>query len=359
MFTLFSRLIENAVTTLLDGIEKRNMACARVMLSGELNAICKEYFFSHQTLEKIGTGRIMLDERGQLDDDGFEQLNIVEDGNIFSYWFDEKKDYMCISGSNLFLVRSLLKKMAKQAQDVGKMYTIVSSEYNKIKKKLLPITFDHIFLPDKSTVKERLDKWLTSRDYYARHFLPYKCCFLFRGSPGTGKTSIAKAIANYLSYNFIEFRCSPGNDYKFVENNIMSYPKTVFLFDEIDRLIEEYNSTSITDGKTTYSNRGTTFSNFLLRLLESQDITEVVIIFTTNKDISYFDPALFRAGRIDHIETFNKCSRKQFESIYKMYVENDDVPQNFPEYKFSPAEVIHNICIPYRDDRDKIIELLG
>lgn len=64
--------------------------------------------------------------------------------------------------------------------------------------------FNSIFFEDKEKVLKRLDTYIANDDaVYKNLGIPHTLGFLFHGSPGTGKTSSIKALANYLDRSII------------------------------------------------------------------------------------------------------------------------------------------------------------
>ena len=57
-------------------------------------------------------------------------------------------------------------------------------------------TFENVYFEEQPIVKKRVEFFLGNRSWYERKGIPYTLGFLFHGSPGTGKTSEIKAIAN-------------------------------------------------------------------------------------------------------------------------------------------------------------------
>jgi 26S proteasome regulatory subunit T2 len=143
------------------------------------------------------------------------------------------------------------------------------------------------------------------------------------GAPGTGKTLLAKAVANQTSATFLRVVGSEliqkylGDGPKLVRNIFdvaKQYAPSIVFIDEVDAIgSKRYDSTSSGERE---------IQRTLLELLNQldgfDDRGDVKVIMATNR-IENLDPALIRPGRIDRkilFENPDQITRKKIFSIH-------------------------------------------
>jgi transitional endoplasmic reticulum ATPase len=154
---------------------------------------------------------------------------------------------------------------------------------------------------------------------------------LLYGSPGTGKTLLAKAVANESGVNFISIK-GPALISKYVgesERAIREVFKkakqaspTILFFDEIDAIVPKRSSAS-TDGHVTER----VLSQFLTELDGIEELKGVLVLAATNR-LDLVDGALLRSGRFDLLLELPTPDEKTREEIFKIHTKNKPLAEN-------------------------------
>jgi transitional endoplasmic reticulum ATPase len=153
----------------------------------------------------------------------------------------------------------------------------------------------------KKEIQEAIELPLKRADIYAyAHVTPPKGILLY-GAPGTGKTLIAKAIANETESNFISIK-GPQLLSRFVgesERGVREIFKKarqaipcIIFFDEIDAIAP------VRGGRNDNGVTERVIAQLLTEMDGLEELTGVTVLAASNR-IDIIDPALLRAGRFD------------------------------------------------------------
>lgn len=155
---------------------------------------------------------------------------------------------------------------------------------------------------------------------------------LLYGAPGTGKTLMAKAVANESGVNFISVK-GPSLLSKYVgesERAIREVFKkakqaspTILFFDEIESLVPVRGG-----GAESSRVAERVISQFLTEMDGIEELKGVMVLAATNR-IDLVDPALLRSGRFDLLLELPLPDEKTREDIFTIHTRNkplaDDV----------------------------------
>ncbi|KAJ1700891.1 hypothetical protein LUZ63_000670 [Rhynchospora breviuscula] len=229
-----------------------------------------------------------------------------------------------------------------------------------------PATFDTLALDPakKRDIIEDLMSFREGKEYYKKIGKAWKRGYLLYGQPGTGKSTMIAAIANFLEYDVYDLELTAiKNNMELKKIFLETSSKSVIVVEDIDcslnltgkRVIknkkdkdEAEAAPAVTEG---YDNANTVTLSGLLNSIDglwSACEDEKIIIFTTNH-VEKLDPALIRRGRMDmHIE-MSYCTFEAFKVFARNYlgIETHDlfstVEKLLLEVNVSPADVAEGL----------------
>lgn len=202
--------------------------------------------------------------------------------------------------------------------------------------------------------KERIIEFLKDFDrekqWYDKHDVAYKTGMIFNGPPGTGKTSLVKAMSSHLGKDLCVLSCEGliGSKFKIAINSL---PKnSILLLEDFDS-IQSTKSREFKDDGRFYM--GISLSE-LLNAIDGVFNSDGRIIIATTNTLETIDAALIRPGRFDSIERLG-------------YVDEDIVlrffDRFFPKHTIKSVQVAENISasqiencfLQHKTDYDKVL----
>jgi len=161
---------------------------------------------------------------------------------------------------------------------------------------------------------------------------------LLYGKPGTGKTLLAKAVANESGVNFISIK-GPQLISRYVGESERGVRETfrkarhaaptILFLDEIDSLVPRRGSSS-TDAHVTER----VISQFLTEMDGIEELKGVVVLAATNR-LDLVDPAILRSGRFDLLFELPLPDEKTREEIFRIHTKNKPLAKDIDLKKLS------------------------
>ncbi|OMO56982.1 hypothetical protein CCACVL1_26128 [Corchorus capsularis] len=198
-----------------------------------------------------------------------------------------------------------------------------------------PATFDTLAMePDvKKMIIDDLERFLKRKEYYKKVGRAWKRGYLLFGPPGTGKSSLVAAMANYLKFDIYDLRLSSVRSDAELRRTLLSTTnRSILLIEDIDcssevleRPIEKKNyrqEEPVKSGQLTLSG----ILNCIDGLWSSCG-DERIIVFTTNYK-ERLDPALLRPGRMDMHIHMSYCTAHGFRLLASNYLGIDSSKYN-------------------------------
>ena len=236
----------------------------------------------------------------------FESMTILTDSpEIFHHFYRESDNFL-----------------ENNEQDESKLHVYVMSKYGEWMRynKIPSRTLDTVYFDEKLKHKMRTDitDFLKKEKEYDEFGIPYKKNYLLTGIPGSGKTSIIKAMCREIGYSLCIF--SINHD---VDNNtaLAAFrdipPKSVLLFEDIDCLFEKRTSSDANKSQFTFSH--------LLNLLDGVFSRKGLISFITTNHPENLDHALLRQGRTDMIIHMNYPKKVDVRHLFRDMMRKEEL----------------------------------
>lgn len=241
-----------------------------------------------------------------------------------------------------FLLREAIA-LSKNEEEENTVSVYSNTSYGEwiggSKKKVKPMDKTILAPFTKNLIKKDVNKFLTSESWYMNVCIPYKRGYCFFGPPGTGKTTLAMALATYTKRNIYSLNLNAlENDTRLPYLFSSVGDNSIILIEDIDKV---FSGRENVDEKSKIS-----FSS-LLNCLDGVFYKHGVIVIITTNHMEKLDEALLRTGRIDVKVEIPLPSDKEISEYLSLFYQTEVEVFGIFNIKMSDVQ---EICLTNRDN---------
>ncbi len=241
--------------------------------------------------------------------------------------------------------KNILKQMLMDARDYNykldqdKVKIYINSDWDWCKVQCqIPRKLNTVVLKNRLQyeVLDDIKEFFKKEKYYNKIGIPYRRGYLLYGCPGTGKTSLVKALAGELDIPIYILNISKDMKENQFQSLISDVPqKSIIVIEDIDCLFT---------GKRKMDKKYNITFKTILNAIDGLISPYGTLLFLTTNHKLKLDDALIRPGRIDRQYKIDKMDKEQVEDFFKLfYPNNSKYAKRFADKiqnnKYTPAQM--------------------
>lgn len=261
---------------------------------------------------------------------GLGRFYIFENKTIYliNHYKETKKNF-----EEYQLEVSIIGKRAKEVHSKMIDHSMAKTESGKIGirfgytyKSVNSRSLDTIYCNGnvKEDIIREIDDFNRNKLTYKENGIPYRIGILLHGKPGTGKTSMVRAIATYTKRDINVINLNDLQDLRETISKVSE--NDILLIEEIDTIVANRDDNSKVNIEL----------GNLLNLLDGVGTPENIIVIATTNHIDRLDDALIREGRFDIKKELGYLSKLETEEVLK---KKGMVLPSYIEFPVAPSKL--------------------
>lgn len=246
-----------------------------------------------------------------------------------------------IFGDGKHYLSNIIYTMIRDARDGRQVVINHENLRNSAKRYTALRDFSSIVLNPATEHKilKHIEWFKDNKSYFTQHGLTYKTAILLKGPPGTGKTSICRALANYMNYDIFILNMSALCDRG---NRLAQLPKipekSLILVEDIDKSIDSTNMQAV---------------QILMQMLDGMLSCDNTLFTITTNFPEKLPEELIRPGRINLQVDVGLFTRDEALRLGRMYDVPDNIISCLPEATWTHPSALHEFILGYSNDRQE------
>jgi len=253
-------------------------------------------------------------------------IDLVRDSSDKNSDRDKETLTIRILGRNRKIFDCFLKDIKNVDNDTNKIKVYRYVDCWEYIRDICKRNINSVFIKkeNKNKLLKTLYDFIQKEDWYLKNGIPYQLGILLYGSPGTGKTSIIKAIASEINYPI--YYISPTNLSKFENAASKIVDKCIIVIEDIDSsLIANSRKNNIDVEDSILSELQGIGLSGVLNALDGIFSSHGRILITTTNHIEKLDEALIRPGRIDLKVEIDYIDNEIFKEFILYYFPKSEI----------------------------------